>query len=295
MKQLFIKHDVNSMKDSKILSLRKSFGMEGYGVFWSLLEILFNENGELCETKIPFIAWELRVEESLIKSILDSELFIKNENLYYNNRINETLNTVESKSVNGTKAIKKRWDNHRAKNTSGNTESNTSSNTDCITSSNTDCNTDKIREDKIREDKSRVEKNNKPIGGFEKLLRVFPPTKVYSEHECLAIWDSFTQEEKQKVIKHSSVYIRELTKKNETQFIKNLKSYLESRIWENVSSSNKKTDLGRGMTKYGIDGNFIQWVAKLTETSFDNAIKDIQTCDDEEYVELFKMYELEKK
>ena len=274
MDKHFIKHDVNSMKDSKILSLRKSFGMEGYGIFWSLLEILFNENGKLSESKLSDIAWELRVDETLIKSILDTDLFIKIEDYYTNKRIDETLNTVETRSKIATKAVNTRWEKHRSSITSG------------ITDSNTICNTDKIREEKIREDK-----NNKPIGGFEKLLKVFPTTKVYSEHECLAIWDSLTQEEKQKVIKHSSVYVKELTKKNETQFMKNLKSYLASRMWENVSPSTKKKDFGRAMTKGGIDGKFVQWVSKQTERTFDESIKELALMSDEDYKEIRSMYE----
>jgi hypothetical protein len=107
----------------------------------------------------------------------------------------------------------------------------------------------------------------------------------------LAIWDSLTQEEKQKVIKHSSVYVKELTKKNETQFMKNLKSYLESRMWENVSPSTKKKDFGRAMTKGGIDGKFVQWVSRKTERTFDESIKELALMSDEDYKEIRSMFE----
>jgi len=135
---------------------------------------------------------------------------------------------------------------------------------------------------------------NKP-SGFDKLLGVYPPDKVYSEHECLAIWDNLSQEEKQKVIRHSSVYVKELVKKGEQRFIKNLKSYLESRVWENVTTSKKKTDYGRAMTKHGVDGMFVQWVAKVTNTTFEEAMKEIQTCQDNDYDELMEMYRKEVK
>lgn len=40
MKDLYFSHDRNALSDNKISELRGIYGMEGYGVFWALLEAM---------------------------------------------------------------------------------------------------------------------------------------------------------------------------------------------------------------------------------------------------------------
>ena len=71
----YFQHDYNVRSDDKIKSLIRKHGMIGYGVFWSIVEDLYN-NANALRLDCDGIAYHLRVEEDLVKSIIhDFELF----------------------------------------------------------------------------------------------------------------------------------------------------------------------------------------------------------------------------
>ena len=43
MKKTYFNHDSNSFTDIKIIKMRSKLGIESYGIFWALLELLFAE------------------------------------------------------------------------------------------------------------------------------------------------------------------------------------------------------------------------------------------------------------
>ena len=47
MKDLYFSHDRNALNDNKISLMRGSYGMEGYGVYWAIIEALSREP-DLC-------------------------------------------------------------------------------------------------------------------------------------------------------------------------------------------------------------------------------------------------------
>lgn len=75
--------------------------------------------------------------------------------------------------------------------------------------------------------------------GLEKLESIFPPKKNYVDIDTVNLWNSFTQEEKQLLIRKASVYIREELKKNEGTYIKQMSKWLREQKEKGVSSSTK--------------------------------------------------------
>ncbi|MCL1633015.1 DUF4373 domain-containing protein [Sporolactobacillus sp. CPB3-1] len=58
-------HDSNARYDPKILAMRAVFGMEGYGRYWCLIEILRDEDGyKLEKTKQLYDAFAMRQKNS---------------------------------------------------------------------------------------------------------------------------------------------------------------------------------------------------------------------------------------
>ena len=78
----YFSHDSNALTDPKILSMRCDYGMEGYGVFWAVIEMLrvqeeyrlelnklnFNALKMLCMTQID-------IEEFVDKCVNEYKLF----------------------------------------------------------------------------------------------------------------------------------------------------------------------------------------------------------------------------
>lgn len=153
---------------------------------------------------------------------------------------------------------------------------------------------DKEKEKDILLNHKGLKGNN---GGFGKLLEVFPPTKVRNELDCLVLWDRFEQKEKQQIIRHSSMYVKNLVDKGEEKYIKTLQGYLESGMWKDMKPKVKQEV---GSTKTGmIDYNFYKYVVyclgELEEFSTEDlAIKNIHTIDDKMKTELWLEYQKTK-
>ena len=76
MKETFyFSHDYNTRTDDKIKKLIRSHGMIGYGIFWSIIEDLYN-NANALRTDYDGIAYDLRADAKTVQSIVtDFELF----------------------------------------------------------------------------------------------------------------------------------------------------------------------------------------------------------------------------
>ena len=70
VKSLYFEHDFDAMSDEKIRAVRRQYGMLGYGVYFGLLELLAKNGGALA-CNYADIAYDMHVEESVIKSIIE--------------------------------------------------------------------------------------------------------------------------------------------------------------------------------------------------------------------------------
>jgi uncharacterized protein YdaU (DUF1376 family) len=144
MKKTYLQHQSNSFTDIKIIKMRSKLGIESYGIFWALLELLFNEENKLCVDDYSVLAFSLQCDADKLKSVIeDFDLFVIEDGCFYSKRLNNHIDTINSKSIKAKESASKRWNNANAKRT------------------------DSVRnakysiEDKIIEDKSKVKKNNK--------------------------------------------------------------------------------------------------------------------------------------
>lgn len=71
----YFSHDCNARSDQKIQNLIFQHGMQGYGIFWAIIEDLYT-NANALRMDCKRIAFNLHADESMVKSILnDFELF----------------------------------------------------------------------------------------------------------------------------------------------------------------------------------------------------------------------------
>ena len=74
----YFSHDSNARNDQRLIKIRMKYGMEGYGVYFGIIEIL-REKADyyLYKNEITTIAFDLRVDESVIEDIIyNYSLFI---------------------------------------------------------------------------------------------------------------------------------------------------------------------------------------------------------------------------
>ncbi|MDR2293352.1 MAG: DUF4373 domain-containing protein [Prevotellaceae bacterium] len=72
MKQTnYFSHDSNARNDDKIIAVRMKHGMEGYGVYFAIIERMRDSNDYFHVKDYNIIAFDLRVSNTLIKSIVE--------------------------------------------------------------------------------------------------------------------------------------------------------------------------------------------------------------------------------
>jgi hypothetical protein len=86
--------------------------MEGYGIFWFIVEQLAQSGGFLPIKITPVLSMQMQVTEAKVRSVItDYELFdIVDEN-FYSERLNKHLQIRKQLSEFGKKGAKNRWEN----------------------------------------------------------------------------------------------------------------------------------------------------------------------------------------
>lgn len=115
-KTFYFPHDANARNDEKILAVRMKYGMEGYGIYFALVEKLLESTDYILLKDYNTIAFELRVGAEKIKSIVeDFGLFQFTEcgKLFYSESLKSRMIPLEEvrdkRSIAGKKGAEKRW------------------------------------------------------------------------------------------------------------------------------------------------------------------------------------------
>ena len=125
MKKTYFLHESTSFQDYKIIKMRSKLGIESYGIFWALLELLFNEENKLCIDDYDALAYSLQCDSNILKQVIeDFDLFVLEDGCFYSKRLNNHIEDINNKSTKAKESASKRWDNANAKRT--HTDSNAS-------------------------------------------------------------------------------------------------------------------------------------------------------------------------
>ncbi len=111
-KSYYFSHDYNSANDVKILFLRQQLGMEGYGIYWFLVENLAQAGGILPLNITPVLAMQMQTSEVKVKSVIEQfNLFEILEEGFFSKRLNDHLKIRISMQEKGKANALKRWKN----------------------------------------------------------------------------------------------------------------------------------------------------------------------------------------
>ena len=78
----YFSHDYNAANDTKVLFLRHQLGMEGYGIYWYLIEQLANAGGKLPLELIPVLAMQMHCTDVKVNGVLmNFDLFTINSDI----------------------------------------------------------------------------------------------------------------------------------------------------------------------------------------------------------------------
>ena len=200
--QPYFSHDIFTRENLKIKRLVATHKMEGYGVFWAVVEFLHNNNNKLLLSEIDIIAADLGVDVKLVESVVKNfKLFSIRNKVISSSRVAQNIKLKNEKSEKAKKAAMQRWQDN-------------STDADALLPQ---CECNAIKESKVNESKEKEikEKEIKEKEIKEKEIK----EKEIKEKEI---------KEKEKEIKEKEI---KENKKNESKEIK-----------ENENTKNKKNE-----------------------------------------------------
>lgn len=105
----YFSHDYNSRQDSKIKKLLQKHGLRGYGIFWAIVEDLYN-NANALQADYEIIAYDLHEDSETIKSIVnDFGLFVFDGNFFGSSSVEKRLNERKTRSEKARISAISRW------------------------------------------------------------------------------------------------------------------------------------------------------------------------------------------
>ena len=108
----YFSHDYNAANDTKILFLRHQLGMEGYGIYWYLIEQLANAGGKLPLELIPVLAMQMHCTDVKVNGVLmNFDLFTIESGEFWSHRLQDHLELRLKLSQSGKTGANNRWKN----------------------------------------------------------------------------------------------------------------------------------------------------------------------------------------
>lgn len=111
----YFSHDYNARSDEKIVKLLSLHGMAGYGVFWAIVENLYNNENRL-ELDYEKIAFQLHIDDKkIIESVInDFKLFKISEDNFSSKSVARRLKERDNKSEKARQSAFQRWNKEDA-------------------------------------------------------------------------------------------------------------------------------------------------------------------------------------
>lgn len=207
----YFSHDYNSRADEKIKMLIRKHGILGYGIFWAIIEDLYN-NANALRTDYEGIAYDLRVDINIVKSVInDFDLFIIKDNFFGSLSVQRRLDERNAKSKKASESANYRWSKLK----------------DDANAMRTQCERNAIKERKGKEIKETKENNNNTIFSFDEFWETY--NKKTGRANCERIYARLKDKDYAKIKETLPIYLESVKDK---QFLKNPQTYLNGRIWE---------------------------------------------------------------
>lgn len=112
----YFNHDFSASSDPKIIRLESKFGLEGYAVYFKLIEMLHSNKGVIIND-LESLSYTFRCSVGLINNVVnDFDLFVVDDAEISSNRVKEQLHRIVKKSNIGKANADKRWNGKRANN-----------------------------------------------------------------------------------------------------------------------------------------------------------------------------------
>lgn len=199
----YFSHDSNARNDEKILEMRADYGFEGYGLYWSIIEMMRDSSDtKLSYNSINSLSVAINFEKNTLKKFVDDciekyNLFILHEDKYYSNRLLRSIKRYKQISCKRS-AIAKQMHSNKSK----------------------------VKQSKVNKSKVKQSKKNTDIG-FENFWNIYNK-KTGNKDIIFKKWLQLKKEEHDKIFATLPDYIKSTPDK---KYRKNPQTYLNQKSW----------------------------------------------------------------
>lgn len=110
MKAAYFPHDYNARTDPKLQEVIMTHGMAGIGVYWCIVEMMYEQGGRLPTKSINSIEYNLHASADIVRSIIyDFDLFVVEGDEFMSNAVKSRIVKKEEISAMKQKAAMARW------------------------------------------------------------------------------------------------------------------------------------------------------------------------------------------
>ena len=219
----YFSHDSNARHDEKILMLRAEHGWEGYGIYWALIEMMFESTDTaLSHGKLAGISLSLSTDIAVLSAVIDTciaeGLFTSDTEIFWSDSLRRRKSKFTEKSERlrkqkseaGKKGAAARWQKDDTDTFTTNEESDESNashgtaiaedSTVIALDSTAIADDNKVKESKVKESKGNQSKTH-PTGAraisladFDEFWKKYP-NKIMQEQSA-SLWLSIDPDEK---------------------------------------------------------------------------------------------------
>ena len=106
----YFQHDYNARNDPKIIKLMMVHGVAGVGIYWCIVEQLYQNGGTLPMEQLESIAFSLHSDGKVIESVVkDFNLFQNDGISFWSDSINKRINKSKELTESRRNAANARW------------------------------------------------------------------------------------------------------------------------------------------------------------------------------------------
>ena len=117
---LYFSHDYNAQRDPKIIKMIRTHGWESYGLYWAIIERLYEQGGYLTED-YELLAYEFHSNQDKIKKVIQLfSLFIIKDGMISSESVDRRINMMQQRVNQARIASNIRWNKKDQINTTEN-------------------------------------------------------------------------------------------------------------------------------------------------------------------------------
>lgn len=222
----YFSHDSNAKDDPKCMLLIEELQLEGYGIYWLLVEVLREqENYKYPLRMVPVLARKfLTTKEKMLAVIYKYDLFVvENEEFFYSESLNRRMGLMNDKREQARLAGKKSGEARRNKALEYKKEINTTSTDVQQTFNDSSTDAEQLKESKVKE--SKLNEINEDYFTDEQKLKInknYPNIDLFYYEERIKEWELKTKPYTNRVSALNTFVKKDVEQRNkyEEKFIK---------------------------------------------------------------------------